>query len=240
MAIGDIQTDSIELDKDSSKISDKLLSDDASAGDSSDDGAADSSSDSETSDDASSDASSDGATTGLDDSSASSESLATDLQLDNDADKENVKVGELVTWILEAKNLGPNDAENVQVYDELPEGMEYVSHTVTKGDFDPETGIWKVGDLKVGETAILKIVTKALTLGEKVNKANLTSDTEIIDPDECYEEEEIDVEDDDDDDDHDHFEKKIHSKQLPRVGNPILLLLLSLMTVLGFSIKKEN
>lgn len=114
--------------------------------------------------------------------------------------------------------------------------MKYISHTLTKGEFGPKTGIWKIGDLKVGEKVYLKIVTKALTAGEKINKANLTSDTEIINPDECYEEEEIDVVEND----NNHFEEVVHSKQLPRIGNPIFLLLLSLINVLGFGFRKDN
>ena len=219
--IEDIQVDSVESDDlEKSNIDEKVLSD----------GESDSDSGNETETLSSGDENNES-----DVSSNPNEGVATNLELDNDADKENVKVGELVTWTLEAKNYGPYDAENTQVYDELPEGLEYVSHTVTKGEFNPETGIWKIGDLKVGEKEYLKIVTKAVTTGEKVNKANLTSDTDIIDPDECYEEEEIDVEDDDDD----HFEKVIHSKQLPRVGNPIFLLILSLLTVLGLNTRKK-
>ena len=212
--------EAMALDDNLEKSSDyKILSDDESADD-------------QTSDENTS-SEDENATMDSDVAVGSTGSVSTDLQLDNDADKENVKVGELVTWILEAKNYGPYDAENTQVYDELPDGLEYVSHTATKGEFNPDTGIWKIGDLKVGEKAVLKIVTKALTPGEKINKANLTSDTDIIDPDECYEEEEIDVEEDS------HFEKTIHSKQLPCVGNPVFLLILSLMAVFGLSIRRK-
>ena len=113
------------------------------------------------------------------------------LELDNDADNENVQVGDFVTWILEAKNFGPELGKNVKVFDQLPEGMKFINYTATKGTFDSKTGIWDIGDLEVDQIETLSILTKALTPGEKINKANLTSDTNISNPDECYEEEKI-------------------------------------------------
>ena len=112
------------------------------------------------------------------------------LELDNDADKENINLGDEVTWIVTAQNFGPDTAKNVKVYDKLPSGLKYVKHTTTKGTFDPETGIWDIGDLKVSDGMVtLKITTVAESTGEKINKAYLTSDN----CDDIYEEEEIDV-----------------------------------------------
>ena len=163
------------------------------------------------------------------------DSNATQLELDNDADKENVKVGDSVTWILEAKNNGPNLAKNVKVLVQLPNGLKLVKYSATKGVFNISTGIWEIGDLEAGEEHILKIVTEALTPGEKINKANLTSDTESTTPDECYEEEEINV--------FDYSKKlqsstKIVSSKLYPTGNPIAFLLVSLLVLLTSSIKR--
>ncbi len=156
------------------------------------------------------------------------------MQLDNDADKENVYVGDLITWTLEAKNKGPIPAKNVKVFDELPDGLKYVDSSATKGSFDLESGIWDIGDLDVGAREFLNIITKALTPGEKVNKANLTSDTNITDPDECYEEEEIDVLE---------HSKKVYSNKVSKTllptGNPIAILILSICVLLTANIRRR-
>ena len=165
-----------------------------------------------------------------------SDSSSTDLELDNDADKENIHVGDLVTWILEVKNNGPNVAKNVKLLDQLPEGLKFVRYSASKGVFNITTGIWEIGDLQVGEKQVLKIVTKALTLGEKTNKANLTSDTEITVPDKCYEEEEIDVVKKTY---NVKAESKKFSKTLYPTGNPIAVLLVSVLVLLGASIKRR-
>ena len=47
--------------------------------------------------------------------------------LDNDADNENIYVGELVTWIVTAENKGPDTAKNTKVFDQLPDGLQYLS-----------------------------------------------------------------------------------------------------------------
>ena len=39
------------------------------------------------------------------------------LVLDNDADKENIKIGEVVTWEVSVINLGNETAKGVKVYD---------------------------------------------------------------------------------------------------------------------------
>ncbi|WP_407424465.1 DUF11 domain-containing protein [Methanobrevibacter sp.] len=149
------------------------------------------------------------------------------LILDNDADIENIYIGDHVTWIVSVINKGPDTAKNVRVYDELPDGLIYVSHTTTKGSFNPETGIWYIGGLSVDDGEVfLYITTKAISVGEKINKATLTSDTRNLNENESFEEEEIDVFD------HAvkaHTEKSIAT--LKATGNPIALILLSLFAI---------
>ena len=153
------------------------------------------------------------------------------LELDNDADKENINLGDEVTWIVTAQNFGPDTAKNVKVYDKLPSGLKYVKHTTTKGTFDPETGIWDIGDLKVSDGMVtLKITTVAESTGEKINKAYLTSDN----CDDIYEEEEIDV-----------FAQKVSkdihtaSATMHETGSPIFLALITLFMLCAPVFKRK-
>ena len=83
------------------------------------------------------------------------------LILDNDADIENIYIGDYVTWIVSVINNGPDTAKNVKVYDQLPDGLKYIKHTTTKGIFNPETGIWSIGDLSIIDGEVfLNITTK--------------------------------------------------------------------------------
>ena len=172
------------------------------------------------------------------DSKANSSSKAF-LIIDNDADKENVYISDLVIWSIGVLNAGPDTAENVNVYDQLPDGMEYVSHIATKGDFDPVTGIWNIGSLSIHDgIEYLDIVTKALTAGEKVNKANVTSDTYNLNENNSYEEEEIDVlsYSSAGKDSLSHYS----ANALYSTGNPIVLILISIIGIIfSFAVKDK-
>ena len=157
------------------------------------------------------------------------------LVLDNDVDKENAYVGDYVTWILDAVNLGPDVAKNTKVHDSLPSGLKYISHTATKGTFDPNTGIWDIGDLTIDDGHVtLLIVTKALTVGEKVNKAFITSDT-FNTNNETFEAEEMDVFEKSDSEK--SFEKTVSAKMY-ETGNPIFLVICSLLSLMVIVIKR--
>ena len=134
------------------------------------------------------------------------------LVLDNDANVENVYIGDYVVWIVSVINNGPDMAKNVKVYDQLPDGLKYIKHTTTKGTFNPKTA------------------------GEKINKANLTTDSINLN-NESYEEEEIDVFErhSKDDDDSDNVAKSLYS-----TGNPLSLVLISLFVIFVTSVKSKE
>jgi uncharacterized repeat protein (TIGR01451 family) len=158
------------------------------------------------------------------------------LVLDNDASKENINVGDYVIWYVSVGNLGPGVAKNVKVYDQLPEGLKFIKYKATQGTFNPKTGIWDIGDLKNGGLVFLDIFTQAITSGEKVNKVNVTCDSINLN-NETYEEEEIDVFEYG----YNHNSKSaeiIHSKTLKSTGNPLLLILFSLLGCFAVFIKK--
>ena len=152
------------------------------------------------------------------------------LMIDNDADTENVYVGELVTWTLTADNLGSDIAKNTKVYNQLPEGLQYLYHSSTKGVFDPQTGIWDIGDLKSEDGPVyLHITCKAITSGEKVNKAWITSDTKNLNIKD-YEEEEMDVLDYENIyENHDNIKNEVPI--LKSAGNPVFLILMCLFLI---------
>ena len=157
------------------------------------------------------------------------------LVLDNDADIENVYVGDLVTWIVTVQNFGPDISKNTQVRDELPDGLQYLYHTLTKGSFNPDTGIWDIGDLRIEDGEVtLNITCIAISVGEQINKVWLTSDTTNLN-NETFEEEEIDVLGSDN-----NINEDINRESVIRnAGNPILLLLMSLIMVFSSYVARE-
>ena len=161
------------------------------------------------------------------------------LVLDNDADTENIYIGDYVTWIVSVINEGPDTARNVNVFDQLPDGLEYVKHVAGKGIFNPLTGIWNIGDLAISDGEVfLNITTKAITAGEKINKANLTSDTYNSNHNESYEEEEIDVFEHEKEKENVFQEQSIDLKD--STGNPIALIVFSMLAILITIIRSKK
>ena len=93
-----------------------------------------------------------------------------DLILIKDVNKDKVKVGDKVVFSIVVINLGPDTAVNTRAYDVLPDGMKLISFKVSRGTYDPVTGIWTIGDLANQSTVILTIVAEALKEGVVVNE----------------------------------------------------------------------
>ena len=157
------------------------------------------------------------------------------LVLDNDADKENIQIGEYLTWIVTVDNQGPGTAKNVRVLDQWSDGLKYIGHTASKGTFNPKTGMWDIGDMLANSSEYLYIKTLAVSVGEKINKATLISDSVNLN-NETFEEEEIDVFDDDKDSVKHH--KTVHAKTMHATGNPIFLILIALFGCLVAYVKR--
>ncbi|MDI9618441.1 hypothetical protein, partial [Methanothermobacter sp.] len=78
--------------------------------------------------------------------------------------------GELVTFYVTVTNNGPDNATGVTVTDSLPVGLVYVSHVVSRGSFNPLTGVWLVGDLLPGSSATLNFTVLVNRTGDVVNR----------------------------------------------------------------------
>jgi choice-of-anchor A domain-containing protein/uncharacterized repeat protein (TIGR01451 family) len=84
-----------------------------------------------------------------------------DLEVKKTASKSPVQCGETFFYTITVKNLGPDKSEGIVISDILPAGAIYQSNTPSQGTYDPNTGLWNVGDLNSGATATLKIYVKA-------------------------------------------------------------------------------
>ena len=82
-----------------------------------------------------------------------------DLSLTKTVDNATPQYKQNVTFTLTAHNNGPADATNVAVTDKLPTGLKFIS---ADGNYDATTGVWTVGNLANGATAILHIVAQAI------------------------------------------------------------------------------
>ena len=119
--------------------------------------------------------------------------ISADLSIIKTASGAPYVVGGTVTYTIVTKNNGPYAAENVVVEEQLPNSLELVSYTVSKGTFDPATGKYTVGTLAKDETATLTIVAKILKAGQILNVASVGTTTPDPNPGDNEDPEPIDV-----------------------------------------------
>ncbi|NJN76168.1 MAG: DUF11 domain-containing protein, partial [Synechococcaceae cyanobacterium RL_1_2] len=67
-----------------------------------------------------------------------------DLSLTKTVDNASPNVGDNVVYTVTVNNTGPSDATNVDVTDQLPAGLTYVSDD-SGGAYNSGTGVWTVG-----------------------------------------------------------------------------------------------
>ena len=69
----------------------------------------------------------------------------------------NPAEGDTVTFQIEVTNEGGAQATNVSLTDSLPAGITFTAETTSQGSYDPATGLFTIGTLDVGDTAILTL-----------------------------------------------------------------------------------
>jgi uncharacterized repeat protein (TIGR01451 family) len=92
---------------------------------------------------------------------------ASDLGITKTVDNTRPKYLQKVTFTLTAHNYGPNNATEVKVTDKLPNGLKFISYN-GNGTYNSTTGLWTIGNLATGKTAVLKIIVQAITPNVKV------------------------------------------------------------------------
>jgi uncharacterized repeat protein (TIGR01451 family) len=65
--------------------------------------------------------------------------------------------GQLFSYIITATNNGPGTATGVIVRDKLPAGLTFNGYTASQGTYNSATGIWTVGTLTDGASAVLRL-----------------------------------------------------------------------------------
>ncbi|MCF0225738.1 MAG: DUF11 domain-containing protein, partial [Methanobrevibacter sp.] len=123
-------------------------------------------------------------------------------------------------------------------------GMKFVSYNANMGTFDPNTGVWSVGDLEAGKIAYLELYSIATVAGEFTNFVNVTSDTPEISYDDNFANFTVSVKK------HKVPSNESNDTGIPgcnldsgvmlKTGNPVLVLLLALLfSLIGFRQRKE-
>ena len=94
-----------------------------------------------------------------------------DLAVDKLVNNSVPKYLDMIEYTIVVVNNGPDKSFNVTVGDLLPDGVKFIS---SNGQYNPDTGVWFVGDLDANESATLKIVVQVIKVGNIINNVNVT------------------------------------------------------------------
>jgi uncharacterized repeat protein (TIGR01451 family) len=111
-----------------------------------------------------------------------------DLMVSQSANKTSVRAGDLLTYTVRVRNLGPETAPNAVLTNVLSSGVTFVSATHAKGTHTaPPTGetgtvTWYLGDMadQANEFTEIKVTVRIKGKTSITNVASVTAD--VIDP----------------------------------------------------------
>ncbi|WP_405269601.1 DUF11 domain-containing protein, partial [Methanobrevibacter sp.] len=163
-----------------------------------------------------------------------------DLVITVEPDVAKVNVGDKVVWTITVVNQGPDTAVNSRAYVTVPDELKLLGFKPSKGTYDPDTGIWTIGDLAPGEEVTLLLDTKALVAGKFVVKAYTECDTYEIDYTNNFDDAEVEVVAPPENETEPEPPVVPVPPTMHPTGNPIVMALLSLLAVAGLSLKRKS
>ena len=172
-----------------------------------------------------------------------------DLEIHIVADKSEIYVGDNIVYTVTVINNGPSDAINTIANILIPNTLSILSYNATKGTFDITSGNWSIGNLTNGEKVVLTFVAKALNEGNSTVYVNVTSETFEVIMENNYDNVTVKV-----------LkkaapigpDKPVHpdgassdneggkSVNLPNTGNPLVMLLLCILSVIFIGSRKRK
>lgn len=102
---------------------------------------------------------------------------AADLSIEKSVSKQEVNINDLIEYVIEITNNGPDSAENIKVSELLNPNLKVISFESTKGNFNNESNVLTIDELANSEKARLTINAVANVWGKFENKVAVSSDT---------------------------------------------------------------
>lgn len=103
--------------------------------------------------------------------------LAADLSIEKSVSKQEVNINDLIEYVIEITNNGPDSAENIKVSELLNPNLKVISFESTKGNFNNTNNVLTIDSLAYGEKVRLTINAAANACGKFENKVAVSSDT---------------------------------------------------------------
>jgi uncharacterized repeat protein (TIGR01451 family) len=105
-----------------------------------------------------------------------------DLHLSKSVSNPTPNVGDVLTFSVVLTNSGPDSATGVQVTEQLPAGLAFLSATPSQGSYDPASGVWTVGTVDTAAARTLTLTARVVSPDAQTNTVTVTH-VDQFDPD---------------------------------------------------------
>lgn len=101
-----------------------------------------------------------------------------DIEVLKDVFPQEVSLGDTVEFTITITNLGTTAGNQIEIYESLPAGYQYISSNSTSGTYDISSFIWSVGMLNPNQSETLTIEAEVISSNNLLNIAFLQALTE--------------------------------------------------------------
>ena len=151
-----------------------------------------------------------------------------DLVITKSVSTKKAYVGDLITYTITVVNRGTTNATGVLVYEDLLDGLKYISDD-SNDKYNFNEGIWTIGDLNAGESVVLNIVVQVTKVGNITNYVIVVCDQGIVGINSSVAN--VTVEVIEPADNETYVPVAAAEAVLKETGNPIMMLLMILLSV---------
>ncbi|MEY8849542.1 gliding motility-associated C-terminal domain-containing protein [Psychroserpens sp. XS_ASV72] len=102
-----------------------------------------------------------------------------DIQVLKSVSQQTVSLFDEVSFLVSATNIGTTSATNIALFEDLPSGYQYLSHSVSSGSFNNGSNIWSIPLLDPNQSESLTLNVRVVSNENLTNTALLNSVNEI-------------------------------------------------------------
>ncbi len=102
-----------------------------------------------------------------------------DIEVLKTASETLVSLFDEVTFTITATNIGTTPATGVELFENLPNGFEYLSHDTSFGVYDESSGIWALPSLDPNQSETLTLLVRVISSEDLINTVFLSAVNEV-------------------------------------------------------------
>ena len=104
------------------------------------------------------------------------------LEIIKSASTQNAQLGDTISYAIVVTNRGPDAATNVQVLEQLPSALQFVSARASVGAYEVASFVWSIPSIPNGGSASLVVTTRVVAPGSVTNTVQILA-ADQLDPD---------------------------------------------------------